>query len=332
MHKRRIMVTGGAGFIGSNFVRYWDNKYPEDLIIIVDKLTYAGKKENLEGYLNKPNIKFYHQDICDQLLMLQIMKDHDVDIVVHFAAESHVDRSIVSPGQFLKTNIEGTYSLLEAARTAWEAFDNKLFLHISTDEVYGSLDLKDQPFTTSSQYRPNNPYSASKAASDHLVRAYIMTYGLPAIITHCSNNYGPRQDEEKFIPTVIKNAIKGTPIPIYGDGMNIRDWLYVEDHCSALEVIIQSGMIGKVYNIGGNCEMTNIDLARLICRKVDGILEREEGSTEKLITFVNDRLGHDKRYATDNHEIKQLGWEPVTDIHTGLNKTIQWFYQKYNSS
>lgn len=318
---QRLLITGGAGFIGSNFVRFWKERYPEDKVIVFDALTYAGNPQNL----NSVDVHFIKGNICDFQAVDKLFEEN-FDIVVHFAAESHVDRSILGPQAFIETNINGTFILLETARKHWKGKD-KLFIHISTDEVYGSLNFEDPPFTEESPYRPNSPYSASKAASDHLVRAYFHTYGIPTIITHCSNNYGPYQFPEKLIPFMISNAIEKKPLPVYGKGENVRDWIYVEDHCRAIEKIIKSGTPGETYNIGGNNEQKNIDVVRMICDIVDKKLGLSGiYSTHNLITFVADRPGHDLRYAIDITKMKyQLGWEPKESFITGLDKTVDWY-------
>ncbi len=318
---QNLLVTGGAGFIGSNFVRFWKKNYPEDRITVFDALTYAGNLENLKFV----DVDFIKGNICDYQAVDKLFEE-DFDIVVHFAAESHVDRSILGPQEFIETNIKGTFVLLESLRKHWKGKD-KLFIHISTDEVYGSLNFDDPPFTEESPYRPNSPYSASKAGSDHLVRSYFHTYGIPAIVTHCSNNYGPYQFPEKLIPLMISNAIERKPLPIYGKGENIRDWIYVEDHCRAIEMVIRSGKLGETYNIGGNNEQKNIDVVRMICDIIDKKLGLSgTNSTHNLITFVADRPGHDLRYAIDITKIKrQLGWEPKESFITGLQKTVDWY-------
>lgn len=316
---KNILVTGGAGFIGSNFVRYWINKYPEDKVTVLDALTYAGNLENLKSVERNKNFKFVKGDIRDFSVVNQLIGDSD--IVVHFAAESHVDRSILGPQDFIDTNIKGTFVLLEAVRKCWEKdFDKKRFIHISTDEVYGSIDFDDPPFTEESQYKPNSPYSASKASSDHLVRAYNKTYNIPAIITHCSNNYGPYQFPEKLIPLMILKALKDEKLPVYGDGKNVRDWIHVLDHCKAIDVVIKKGKIGEVYNIGGENERANIEVVSLIIEKL--------GKSKNLIQFVKDRPGHDRRYAMDISKIKrQLGWSPEYNFDKGLDDTIKWYIE-----
>lgn len=327
---RRLLVTGGAGFIGSNFVRYWFKKYPGDRIIVLDKLTYAGNRQNLAELEGKDNFRFVKGDIGDRHLVESLLKEEQINTIAHFAAESHVDRSILGPDAFIQTNVVGTFSLLESFRHHWNQQkkpENYLFLHVSTDEVYGSLAPNDSPFTETTAYAPNSPYSASKAGSDHLVRAYYHTYSLPTIITNCSNNYGPYHFPEKLIPLMCINTLLGKPLPVYGDGQNVRDWLYVEDHCSALEVIINQGKPGETYNIGGNNEVKNIDLVHLLCEIMDDIApEIPVKPTKQLITFVKDRLGHDRRYAIDSSKLqKELGWIPQQTVESGLRYTLQWY-------
>lgn len=310
----KLLVTGGAGFIGSNFILYWLKKYPADKIVNLDKLTYAGNLENLKSIEKNPNYTFVQGDICNQQLVNSLIKD--IDLIIHMAAESHVDRSIDDPAPFIKTNIEGTYVLLEAV------LKNKIkrFHHISTDEVFGALDLNTkEKFNDNTPYNPHSPYSASKAASDHLVRAYSTTYNLPTTISNCSNNFGPYQFPEKFIPLTITNLIGGKKVPIYGDGLYVRDWLYVEDHCSAIDVIIQKGQIGRTYLIGGQTDdVSNIDIVKKILKIM--------GKTEITIEYVKDRPGHDRRYAIDWSTIKnELGWQPKYDFDTYLKKTVDWY-------
>ncbi|UCC57286.1 MAG: dTDP-glucose 4,6-dehydratase [Gammaproteobacteria bacterium] len=323
---RRLLVTGGAGFIGSNFVRYWISCYPDDRVVNLDALTYAGNLENLREIETAPGYRFVHGDITDRDCVDRLFAEEAIDTVVNFAAESHVDRSILGPEAFIKTNIQGTFVLLEAARAAWqgEAQDRR-FLHVSTDEVYGSLAPEAAAFTEQHRYAPNSPYSASKAASDHLVRAYHKTYGMPVLTTNCSNNYGPYQFPEKLIPLVILNALEGKPVPVYGDGMNIRDWLYVDDHCSGIDAVLADGRPGSVYNIGGNNEWHNIDIITLICERLDN-LQPGQGSYQDLITYVKDRPGHDRRYAMDARRMQtELGWTPQHDFPEGLEETLKWY-------
>ena len=325
---RNILVTGGAGFIGCNYVRHMLAKYPEVNIVNLDKLTYAGSMDNLEELPDQQRHHFVQGDICDQTLVAKLLEQYRVDTIVHFAAESHVDRSIRGPGDFIQTNIVGTYSLLEAARNYWQKADiynsqKCRFHHISTDEVYGSLSLGDPAFTEKTPYAPNSPYSASKAGSDHLVRAWHHTYGMPVTTTNCSNNYGPYQHGEKFIPTVIRSCQQQQQIPVYGDGSNIRDWLYVEDHCAGIDAVIRRGRPGEVYNIGGINEWTNIDICRLICQLMDR--QCPQGAPHsKLITYVADRPGHDWRYAINAQKIAtEIGWEPRETFATGIAKTVE---------
>jgi dTDP-glucose 4,6-dehydratase len=311
-----LLVTGGAGFIGSNFILYWLKKYPQDKILNLDKLTYAGNLENLKSVENNPNYNFVKGDICNLSLVDSLIKKYNIDTIVHFAAESHVDRSILDPAPFIKTNIEGTYVLLEAA------LKNKIkrFHHISTDEVFGALPLNSkEKFNEKTAYNPRSPYSASKAASDHLVRAYYVTYGLPITISNCSNNYGPYQFPEKLIPLAITNIIEGKKVPIYGDGLYVRDWLYVEDHCKALDLILHKGKVGETYFIGGlTKDIPNIEVVRKILKIM--------GKDESYIEYVKDRPGHDRRYAIDWSKInRKLSWKPEVDFDTGLKLTIDWY-------
>jgi dTDP-glucose 4,6-dehydratase len=324
--KKTVLITGGAGFIGSHVVRRFVNLYPEYKIINIDKLTYAGNLENLKDINNKPNYEFIKGDICDEKLIESIFLKNSIDGVIHLAAESHVDRSIIDPMAFIRTNIIGTVVLLNAARKAWQNnAEGKLFYHISTDEVYGSLGNEGY-FVEETPYDPRSPYSASKASSDHLVSAYFHTYGLPVVISNCSNNYGPNQFPEKLIPLAINNIKNNKPVPVYGKGDNIRDWLYVEDHAEAIDLIFHKGKKGETYNIGGNNEWKNIDLIRLLCKIMDNKLNREPGTSEKLITFVKDRAGHDKRYAIDSSKLqRELGWKPSLNFEKGLEKTVEWY-------
>lgn len=324
--KRSILITGGAGFIGSHTVRRFVRNYPSYLIVNADKLTYAGNLENLRDIENLPNYKFEKTDIVDSDAVKKLFSKYDFCGVIHLAAESHVDRSITGPDEFVFTNIIGTVNLLNAARLAWkDSFTDKLFYHISTDEVFGSLGSEGY-FTEETAYDPKSPYSASKASSDHLVRAYNHTYGLPAIISNCSNNYGPNQFPEKLIPLAINNIKNNKPVPVYGKGENVRDWLYVEDHATAIDLIFHRGRTGDTYNIGGNNEWKNIDLILLLCRVMDKKLGRESGASEKLITFVTDRPGHDLRYAIDSSKLQnELGWSPIPSFEAGLEKTVDWY-------
>ncbi|PIE91113.1 MAG: dTDP-glucose 4,6-dehydratase [Acidobacteria bacterium] len=324
---KSLLITGGAGFIGSNMVQKTLAKGIRT--VVLDKLTYAGNPNNLAHHEENPLYRFYKGDIGDSRLVSKILKDHDIDAILNFAAESHVDRSIDGPAEFIQTNIVGTFRLLQATLEYWRELGDQdretfRFLHVSTDEVYGSLGATGY-FMESTPYAPNSPYSASKASSDHLVRAYIHTYGLPCITTNCSNNYGPYQFPEKLIPVIIMKALKGDPIPIYGDGKNIRDWLYVEDHCEGILTAIQKGKVGETYNIGGDSERTNLDIVHYICRILDERFpEKEEHA--KLITFVPDRPGHDRRYAIDASKIKsELGWQPSENFETGMKKTVEWY-------
>jgi dTDP-glucose 4,6-dehydratase len=325
---RRLLVTGGAGFIGSNFIRYWLHRHGDDRVVNLDALTYAGNLESLTDVEGKPGYRFVHGDITDRELVLQLLREEQIDTVVNFAAESHVDRSILGPDAFINTNIQGTFALLEAAKVAWSPVPAQArFLHVSTDEVYGSLGADEPAFTERHPYAPNSPYSASKAASDHLVRAYHHTYGLPVLTTNCSNNYGPYQFPEKLIPLTILNALEGRPIPVYGDGRNIRDWLYVDDHCSGIEAVLEQGRPGEVYNIGGCNEWQNIDIVNLICDRLDAC-QPGAASYREQISFVRDRLGHDRRYAIDAGKMRdELGWTPQHDFAAGIEITIQWYLE-----
>ncbi len=327
---RRFLVTGGAGFIGSNFVHYWCQTYPDDYVVVLDALTYAGNRRNLAGLEGQENFRFVCGDICDRSLVEELLKTENIDTIAHFAAESHVDRSILGPGAFVQTNVVGTFTLLEAFRQRWETKgkpSDYRFLHVSTDEVYGSLGPNDPPFSETTPYAPNSPYSASKAGSDHLVRAYYHTYGLPTIITNCSNNYGPYQFPEKLIPLMCINVLLGKSLPVYGDGKNVRDWLYVGDHCSALDVVIHAGVSGETYNIGGNNEVENINLVQMLCELMDEMATNlPVHPASNLITFVKDRPGHDRRYAIDATKIKtHLGWTPSVTVAEGLRRTVAWY-------
>ncbi|RDI44793.1 dTDP-glucose 4,6-dehydratase [Aquicella lusitana] len=327
---RSMLVTGGAGFIGSNFIRYVLTHFPDVAVVNLDKLTYAGSLDNLTHLPHAERHHFIQGDITDAKLLRHILMHHHIDTIVHFAAESHVDRSITAPAAFVQTNVLGTFVLLEAARHHWFEIEecgvsHCRFHHISTDEVYGSLQTTDPLFTEKTAYDPHSPYSASKAGADHLARAYYHTYGLPVTISHCSNNYGPYQHAEKFIPTVIQGCLSRKPIPVYGNGKNIRDWLYVDDHCRAIMTIIEQGKVGESYNIGGNNEWENIALARFICEQMDKI-KPHSVSYATLLEFVKDRPGHDFRYAIDNAKIKaELGWSPQETLESGIMKTIAFY-------
>ena len=348
-----ILITGGAGFIGSHVVRLFVNKYPDYHIVNLDKLTYAGNLANLKDIEDRPNYTFVRADICDYDEMRRVMEKYQIDGVIHLAAESHVDRSILDPFTFARTNVMGTLSLLQAAKLYWESrpegYEGKLFYHISTDEVYGALELTDpegveSPFTTTAsssehhlafgtefflettKYNPHSPYSAAKASSDHFVRAYHDTYGMPTLVTNCSNNYGPYQFPEKLIPLFINNIRHGKPLPVYGKGENVRDWLFVEDHARAIDLIFHKGKVAETYNIGGFNEWKNIDLIRVIIRTVDRLIGNPEGTSEKLITYVTDRKGHDMRYAIDSRKLqRELGWEPSLQFEEGIEKTVRWY-------
>ncbi|MGA1253955.1 MAG: dTDP-glucose 4,6-dehydratase [Burkholderiaceae bacterium] len=329
-----ILVTGGAGFIGANFVLRWIKESSEP-VINLDALTYAGNLENIASLSSEPRHTFVKGDITDRSLIGQVLKTYRPRAVVHFAAESHVDRSIHGPEAFISTNVQGTFVLLTEALEFWRQLSGEekrgfRFLHVSTDEVYGSLGPADPPFTETTSYAPNSPYSASKAASDHLVRAWHHTYGLPVLTTNCSNNYGPYQFPEKLIPLIISNALAGLPLPIYGDGMNVRDWLYVEDHCSAITTVLEKGRPGEVYNIGGWNEMPNLEIVKVICRLLDEkspvTAQQAQGHHENLIRFVKDRPGHDRRYAINAHKIfNALGWKPAESFSSGIAKTVDWY-------
>ena len=327
--KRNILITGGAGFIGSHVVRLFVKRYPEYRIVNLDLLTYAGNLENLKDVEGEPNYTFVRGDICDYERMVELFRKYDIDGVIHLAAESHVDRSIKDPFTFARTNVMGTLSLLQAAKVCWEGnYEGKLFYHISTDEVYGALEFDDTLFTEQTKYAPHSPYSASKASSDHFVRAYHDTYGIPTIVTNCSNNYGPYQFPEKLIPLFINNIRKRRPLPVYGKGENVRDWLYVEDHARAIDTIFHNGKVAETYNIGGFNEWRNIDLVKVLIRTVDRQLGNEEGHSLGLITYVTDRLGHDARYAIDSSKLKsELGWEPSLQFEEGIEKTVQWYLE-----
>ncbi|MBS1761698.1 MAG: dTDP-glucose 4,6-dehydratase [Bacteroidetes bacterium] len=326
--QRNILITGGAGFIGSHLVRLFVTKYPDYRIYNLDKLTYAGNLENLTDIENADNYKFIKGDICDSGLVNSLFEKYNIDSVLHCAAESHVDRSISDPLAFVQTNVIGTVTLLQAAKNNWNGnFDGKLFYHISTDEVYGSLGSEGYFYETTA-YDPRSPYSASKASSDHFVRAYHHTYGLPVKISNCSNNYGPFHFPEKLIPLCISNIINKKPLPIYGKGENVRDWLFVKDHVRAIDTIFHNGKNGETYNIGGHNEWTNIDLVKELCRQMDNKLGRESGESEKLITYVKDRAGHDLRYAIDASKLeRELGWKPSLQFAEGLSETIDWYLE-----
>jgi dTDP-glucose 4,6-dehydratase len=326
-----ILVTGAAGFIGSNFVLDWFQQSKED-VVSLDLLTYAGNLENLSSLKNNPQHHFIQGNIGDRELVSQLLQEHRVRAVLNFAAESHVDRSISGPGDFIETNIVGTYNLLESVRGYWNDLDEQhkkdfRFLHVSTDEVYGSLSKTDPAFSETNRYEPNSPYSASKAASDHLVRAWHHTYGLPAITTNCSNNYGPYHFPEKLIPLCILNALNGKPLPIYGDGQQIRDWLYVKDHCSAIRRVLEKGNLGETYNVGGWNEKANLDVVKTLCSILDELKPKADGSKyESQITYVKDRPGHDRRYAIDATKLeRELGWKPEETFETGIRKTVEWY-------
>jgi dTDP-glucose 4,6-dehydratase len=340
---RHLLITGGAGFIGTNFVYYWNQAYPQDRLVVVDLLTYAGRTENLAHIWDNPHFHFVQGDICDQALMERLIREHGINTIVHFAAESHVDRSISGPDAFIHTNIIGTHSLLKAARNCWlleQKVENHLFHHVSTDEVYGTLSAEDPAFSENTPYAPNSPYSASKAASDHLVRAYHHTYGLNVTTSNCSNNYGPYQFPEKLLPLCLTNILHGRPLPIYGDGQQIRDWLFVDDHCRGIDLILNRGRRGETYNIGGNNEWANLDTVKLLCRQMDQRFQHNPTLKERfpdspcargvpaasLIEFVTDRPGHDTRYAINAEKIMaELGYRPVEDFESGLARTIDWY-------
>jgi dTDP-glucose 4,6-dehydratase len=326
---KNVLITGGAGFIGSHLVKFFVKNYLNYNIINLDNLTYAGDLNNLKEIEDQSNYRFIKQDICNFSEIKKIFVNEKIDSVIHLAAESHVDRSISDPFSFAKTNVLGTLSLLQASKISWkDDFKNKLFYHVSTDEVYGTLG-EEGLFTENTPYDPHSPYSASKASSDHFVRAFYYTYKLPIVISNCSNNYGPYQYPEKLIPLFINNIINNNPIPIYGDGKNIRDWLYVKDHISAIDLIFHNSKIGKTYNIGGNNEISNNEIAKILIKKIDEKLGRKSNESIKLIKYVDDRLGHDRRYAIDNSKIKnELGWEPKYTFDRGIDKTIDWYINK----
>lgn len=339
---RNLLITGGAGFIGANFVHYWLRHYPIDRVIVLDALTYAGNLANLSAATSSPQYKFIQGDITNSSLVETILRTENINTIVNFAAESHVDRSINAPDIFINTNIMGTHVLLKAAREVWQTRDDCRFHHVSTDEVYGSLSAKDPAFSEVTPYAPNSPYSASKAASDHLVRAYYHTYGLPVTTSNCSNNYGPYQHTEKLIPLLITHALQGKALPIYGDGKNIRDWLYVEDHCRGIDLILQQGRVGEVYNIGGNNERNNLEIVQRVCESLDLLLQQDNNlarrfpycpaatgkTTASLMQFVKDRPGHDRRYAINAQKIShELGYQPHENFMSGMTKTIKWYLE-----
>ena len=333
-----VMVTGGAGFIGCHFVRHLLRSDPQVRIVNLDLLTYAGSRDNLRALPDPSRHELVEGSICDRPLVDGLLRDYDIDTIVHFAAESHVDRSIAGPAPFIETNVVGAFTLLEAARAHWLSGDQETplqrrFHHVSTDEVYGALNAHEPPFCETTPYAPNSPYAASKAASDHLVRAYYKTYGLPTVTTHCSNNYGPYQHDEKLIPTVIRSCLQGQSIPVYGDGSNMRDWLYVEDHCAAIDLILRRGRLGETYNIGGNEDRSNLDVVNLICDVLAELTGRSAQAFTRLIRFVADRPGHDWRYAIDATKLRQeLGWSPTETFETGIRKTAAWYLTRYTQS
>ncbi|MDT0593657.1 dTDP-glucose 4,6-dehydratase [Glaciecola petra] len=343
---RKLLVTGGAGFIGANFVHYWVNRYPSDLIIVLDALTYAGNYKSIESLQSSDLFSFVKGNICDQALVESLLLENQIDTIVHFAAESHVDRSIAGPAEFIETNIMGTFSLLEAARKIWlidtKTFPKHRFHHVSTDEVFGTLEPNEPPFSETTPYAPNSPYSASKAASDHLVRAYFHTYGLQVTTSNCSNNYGPYQFPEKLIPLLISNILNDKELPVYGDGKQIRDWLYVEDHAMGIDLVINKGKLGECYNIGGINEWANIDIVRLICQLMNKAFSENESmavkfpnaksalnnASEELIKYVTDRPGHDRRYAIDPAKSQnELRYIPNESFESGIKKTVQWYIE-----
>ncbi len=338
---KSILITGGAGFIGSNFIPYFLDKYPETDIVNIDKLTYAGNLENLREINDHKRYTFIEGDICNRILIESLFEKHDFSGVIHFAAESHVDNSIESPDEFIKTNVFGTFTVLDVAKNQWmqsphqikKEHKDSLFHHISTDEVYGTLG-EEGLFTENTPYAPNSPYSASKASSDFIVRSYFQTYGMNVITTNCSNNYGPKQHDEKLIPTIIRNAIAEKPIPIYGDGKNIRDWLYVLDHCKGIDLVFHKGKLGETYNIGGRNERNNLYIAETICLMLDKLAPRKSSKSYlELITFVKDRPGHDYRYAIDASKIEnELYWEADENFESGIKKTITWYLNKYSAT
>ena len=332
MNKRSVLITGGAGFIGSHLVRLMVNQYPNTQFVNLDALTYAGDTTKLNDITSQPHYNFVHGDITDSALVKKLFTQYDFDGVIHLAAESHVDQSIKNPLNFAQTNVIGTLTLLETARRVWEgSFEGKRFYHVSTDEVYGSLSASGK-FTETTAYDPRSPYSASKAASDHFVRAYFHTYGLPVVLSNCSNNYGPDQYPEKLIPLFIQNIVHEKPLTVYGDGQNIRDWLYVKDHAEVIDLIFCQGKVGETYNIGGNNEIKNIDIVHQLISIADQYLGRKEGHSQKLIQHVTDRPGHDFRYAIDTSKIKNdLNWEPKTYFSTGIDKTVLWYLRHFKT-
>lgn len=343
---RSLLITGGAGFIGSNFAHAWCRRYPTDTVTVLDALTYAGTFESLRAAVEAGEVIFVHGDITDRECVAHVMASHEIDTIVHFAAESHVDRSIADPEAFLRTNVMGTFTLLNAARAAWSTNGvwtrGVRFHHVSSDEVYGSLAITDPPFSESSPYAPNSPYAASKASADHLVRAWVRTYGLPATISNCSNNYGPRQFPEKLIPLMIVNALRGIALPIYGDGLQVRDWLYVDDHCRAVELLLNADVAGETFNVGGRAEHTNLDIVAHVCRLIDAAFLADPNLRAKfpecpaavgrpcadLLSHVQDRLGHDRRYALDPTKIETtLGFVPRETLASGLQRTVTWYIE-----